>query len=450
MRTVGALLIITFAAASAPAAPVAEPLLLLSIDGLHPDYVLDAERLGLKVPNLRRFAREGAFARAVTGVLPTVTYASHATIVTGASPARHGIVYNSPFDPLDLNRDGWYWYAEDLRVPTLWDVAAEAGLEVASVDWPVTVGARIKWNIVQFWRTDEPDAVDDRKLSRLLSTPGLLAEAEGVLGPYPSGYAYDVAADRRRVAFNTWLLETRRPRLHLTYLSGLDEELHLTWPGHPKAVAALEEIDVLVGELRAAAERVGHGKATLAIVSDHGHARTTRELRLNEALRAAGLILLDARGRPTGWKAMAWGSGGSSAIMLKDPSDEATRGAVRDVLDGLAALPDSPVLRILDREGARAAGGFPDAAFVVGVKPDARITTRLEGPVLGPALPEGEHGHLPEVPEMDASFFLVGPGVPAGRDLGRIDMRDIAPTLAGLLGLRLPAAEGRKLLEAVR
>jgi hypothetical protein len=80
------------------------------------------------------------------------------------------------------------------------------------------------------------------------------------------------------------------------------------------------------------------------------------------------------------------------------------------------------------------------------VKADTRITTRMEDPILGPGLPEGEHGHLPENPEMDASFFIVGPGVPAGRDLGRVDMRDIAPTLAGLLGLGLPKAEGHDLL----
>jgi hypothetical protein len=43
---------------------------------------------------------------------------------------------------------------------------------------------------------------------------------------------------------------------------------------------------------------------------------------------------------------------------------------------------------------------------------------------------------------MDAAFFLSGPGVPAGLDLGRIDMRDVAPILAGRLGLHLPQAEG--------
>jgi hypothetical protein len=42
---------------------------------------------------------------------------------------------------------------------------------------------------------------------------------------------------------------------------------------------------------------------------------------------------------------------------------------------------------------------------------------------------------------MDATFLVAGPGVATG-DLGRIDMRDVAPSLAALLGLRLPDAEG--------
>jgi hypothetical protein len=50
---------------------------------------------------------------------------------------------------------------------------------------------------------------------------------------------------------------------------------------------------------------------------------------------------------------------------------------------------------------------------------------------------------------MDASFFLVGPGIPAGQNLGRIDMCDIAPTLAGLLQLDFPSADGRNLLRTI-
>jgi hypothetical protein len=51
------------------------------------------------------------------------------------------------------------------------------------------------------------------------------------------------------------------------------------------------------------------------------------------------------------------------------------------------------------------------------------------------------HGYSPDQREMRSSFFLIGPSVPAGRSLGEIDMRRIAPTLAKILGASLPAAE---------
>ena len=47
---------------------------------------------------------------------------------------------------------------------------------------------------------------------------------------------------------------------------------------------------------------------------------------------------------------------------------------------------------------------------------------------------------------MNATFLIAGPGIPAGKSLGQIDMRDIAPTLAKLLGVQLPQATGKPLL----
>src|SRR5262249_6392569 len=167
------------------------PLVVISVDGLRPDYVLEADRYGLRIPELRRLVREGAHATGVRGVLPTVTYPSHTTLVTGVSPARHGILANRPFDPA-ARREGSVWYAEDIKAETLWDAAAAAGLRTANVDWPVTAGARIRWNIAQIWRAG---AEDEAKLAHAVSTPGLLAEAERAVGRWPSGEAWRVADD---------------------------------------------------------------------------------------------------------------------------------------------------------------------------------------------------------------------------------------------------------------
>jgi predicted AlkP superfamily pyrophosphatase or phosphodiesterase len=425
------------------AAPAGPPVLVISIDGLHPSYVLEADRFGLKVPNLRALLRDGAHASAVTGVMPTVTYVSHTTLVTGVSPARHGIVANNTFDPLGKNLDGWYWYADDIQVDTLWDVATKAGLVTSAVDWPVTVGARLTWNIAQVWRANTPD---DSKLSRVVSTPGLLKEAEKAVGPWPSGYAYEVVDDQKKAAFDVWMIQAKKPRLHLAYFSGLDEEQHEHGPYTPRVFAGLEEIDALVGQLRAAVLKAGGGRAIVAVVSDHGHTTTNKELHLNEALREARLMWLDGRGKVTEWRAFAWLAGGSAGIYIKDPADEDARRSVAQILDALERDPTHPIARVWRGDEVKSTRGFPGADFLVAVPGDYRLGGSLEGKVLRPGVPRGSHGHAPDLTAVDASFFIAGPEIPAGLDLGRIDMRDVAPTLAGRLGLVLAAAEGRDLL----
>ncbi len=415
-------------------------LLMISIDGLRPDHVIAADAKGAKVPNLRRFLTEGAFASGVVGVIPTTTYPSHTTLVSGVSPAQHGIFANTVFDPLRKNQDGWYWYAQDLRVPTLWDAAGRAGLVTASIQWPVTVGARITWNIPEIWRANTPE---DAKLLRAVSTPGLVEDLERELGPYQRSLEID--ADEQRTRFAIRLLETRRPSLLTLHLVALDHTQHETGPGSPEAIAVLERLDEAVGRLRETAERLSPGRAWIAVVSDHGFVRTDMLLNLMPAFRAAGLFTVES-GKISDWKAMPWTSGGSVAIVLKDPKDAATLVAVRGVLDTVAADPANGVDRVLDAEQLRKRGGFPAASFLVGLKPGWQTGASLTGPVLSKRKPGGAHGHLPDLPDLHASFFLVGPGVPAGRALGIIDMRDIAPTLASRLGLTLSSAEGRSLL----
>jgi predicted AlkP superfamily pyrophosphatase or phosphodiesterase len=418
------------------------PVVLISIDGLKPDYVLDADKHGLKIPNLRRLVAEGAHAPGVTGVLPTVTYPSHTTMVTGAAPAKHGVIANSPFDPFSKNLNGWYWYAEDIKVPTLWDACAKARITTTSVDWPVTVGAKITFNIVQYWRAEN---AEDRKLIRALSTPGLFAEAENALGPYTDGNDYSIAGDVRRAAFNVYLLEKKKPRFHLSYFGSLDEEEHKTGPYSAQTFAVLEKLDAVIGQLRAGAEKNGGGRAIICVVSDHGFKLTDKEVNLNSALREAGLIELNEQGRVKSWRAFAWYGGGSAGIMLRDEKDDEARKTAGDVLNRLASAASSGVAKVADRAGARVMGGFPDAAFVVTLKAGFRLGSKLQGPVTAAVRPGGTHGYAPDVQEMNSSFFIAGPGIAARRDLGQIDMRDIAPTLAMLLGVPLPSAEGHRL-----
>lgn len=448
----GSALVLAAVLAAAPAAQNAPPpVVLLSIDGLKPDYVLDAERHGLNLPNLRRLTVDGAFSTGVTGVTPTVTYPSHTTLVTGVSPAVHGILNNSPLDPLNTNGGGWYWYAEDIKVPTLWDAARGAGMVTANVDWPVTVGAGITHNIVQYWRAPvprPPGGAEDHKLLRALSTPGVLDEAERDVGPYPAGYRYEPADDAARARFVAWMIEKKRPGFMTAYWSSLDEAQHEHGPNDAAAFKVVEALDGLVGQVRAAAERTWGRRFVLAVVSDHGHIRTDRAVHLNAALREAGLLDVDGAGQVTAWRAYAWGAGGSAAVMVRDARDEAMMGRARAALGALTESIDG-IDRVLEGTDARATGGFSGAQFVVGLKPGFRIGGSFTGAtVTTVSSPGGTHGYLPGPRDMESSFFVIGEGVPAGRSLGAIDMRDVAPTLAAKMGVTLAGATGRNLLAA--
>ena len=130
----------------------AAPVLMISIDGLKPEYVTQADAHGMKVPYLRTLLRDGTYAEGVVGVWPTVTYPSHTTLLTGVWPAEHGIYNNLEFDPEHRYGSAWNWYAAQIRVPTLWQAAHNAGLHTASVGWPVSVGATdVDWLIPEYW-----------------------------------------------------------------------------------------------------------------------------------------------------------------------------------------------------------------------------------------------------------------------------------------------------------
>ena len=51
-----------------------------------------------------------------------------------------------------------YWYADSIKAPTIWDRVSESGMIVASLFWPVSVGAKsIHYNIPEFWSVTPVD-----------------------------------------------------------------------------------------------------------------------------------------------------------------------------------------------------------------------------------------------------------------------------------------------------
>lgn len=429
-------------AQTAPTAPRA--VLLISIDGLRPDYVRDAEKHGLKVPHLTALARDGSSATGVRGVLPSATYPSHATIITGAAPARHGIVANHPFGHAVKDLDVWYYYAEDLRVPTLWDAAAQAGYVTGSVSWPVTVGQpSIRWNIPEYALTRTPE---DEKITRGASTPGLMKSLEPKAGAYLTEVADATKRDWSRTRYAVEIIRQKHARFVTVHLAATDNQQHRHGPFTPPVAKALEEIDRMVGELRDAI-RTEDPRAAVCIVSDHGFSPVSKVLWLDAAFVKAGLITLKTKDTTveksgiTEWIARPWHAGGSAAIILKNPADTSALTKVRTLLDQLATDPANGVDAILDAPAIAALGGDPAASFWITMKAGFMVSPTLQPSIVSLVSARGTHGYSPTLPEVASTFILAGEGIPAHRDLGTIDMRAIAPTLAHLMGAPFPSAE---------
>jgi predicted AlkP superfamily pyrophosphatase or phosphodiesterase len=419
-------------------------LLLVSIDGMRPDYITKASEHNLKIPTLLRLLNNGAHATGVRGVLPTVTYPSHTTLLTGVWPARHGIYSNTTFDPLRKNMGGWYWYSQDIRVPTLWQAAANAGLTVASLSWPVSVTAPgIKYLIPEYWRAATPE---DLKLLSALSTPGLFAHLQEELGPYTTDLNQAMQGDRQRTRYAAAIIKENKPDFMTVHLAALDHREHATGPFSSESNATLEALDGMVKIMADAMHEV-RPNAAICVVSDHGFTRVDHHLHLLRAFVDDHLVDIDPKTeswpepKVLGWKASPWIDGGSAAIVLQDPNDEATRAQVNELLQKMAGDPANGIARILDKPAIAAFGGTSEAAFWVDMKSSYALDNTLQEPLVSETRVSGTHGYAPANPDLLASFFIAGPGIRAGLNLGQIDMRSIAPTLARYLSTSLPTAD---------
>ena len=414
-------------------------LVMISIDGLVPRYVTEADRYGLRIPTLRRILRDGAHASGVRGVLPAVTYPNHTTIITGVTPREHGIYQNTTFDPLGTNDGGWYWYSEDIRARTLWDAATDAGYTVGSVSWPASVGARnVKFLIPEFWRASTSE---DLKLLAALSTPGLLREIEKSAGPYSTDINGGVPTDWQRTRYAEAIIRDKHARFVTVHLAALDHLQHETGPFSKESLETLEAIDQMVAALEAAT-RAEDPDGIVCIVSDHGFAASQHQLAIRKAFVDAGLMKVDAArpGTIVDWTAAPWTSGGGALVVLKNPNDAGVREKVRALLARLASDPRNGIDHVLDRQEIATYGGTPEADFFVDMKIGYDVGNGLNGPLVRDIAVHGDHGFSPSHPEMRASFFIAGSGIRRGADLGDVDMRSVAPTIARLLGASLPGA----------
>ncbi|MEO8522713.1 MAG: ectonucleotide pyrophosphatase/phosphodiesterase [Acidobacteriota bacterium] len=411
-----------------PPARAVHRLLVISIDGLDWRYLKDADRLGLKIPTLRRLMAEGDAADGVVGENPTITWPAHTTLVTGVPPRQHGILGNWRPGSTPGND---YWEASAIKTPTLWQAAKDAGLTVGAVTWPVTVTSQIDFDLPEYFEAGGGGRMALASVATK-STPGLIAR---IAGCYP---AFDGpwVTDRTRTLAALYMTRVAHADLTLLHLFDLDAASHQQGPFTRNADAVLEHIDGLISTLLTGAPP----DLTVALVSDHGFERTDRVLNLSAWLAATG---------QTTWVARleAWLPGhaaGDGLIVM--PGLVATRDpGIAAALAHEAAVGHSAIgRRVPPAELARWA---PELGTVLTAYEPAEHVVFVDDPD-NRALYEkprepGAHHFWPGRPNFRSVFMLWGPGVSPRRE-PEISMLAIYGRLAAVLGLPAAAAGSRR------
>src|SRR3954465_13238985 len=92
----GLLAVSMLGVARAADGPPVRHVVLVSVDGLAASYLDDPRA---ELPTLRALAKRGASADGMITPFPRATWPAPVTLVTGATPARHGVIGNAVFDP---------------------------------------------------------------------------------------------------------------------------------------------------------------------------------------------------------------------------------------------------------------------------------------------------------------------------------------------------------------
>lgn len=326
--------------------------------------------------------------------LPSVTYPSHATLLTGRLPLAHGVRTNLAGNPRAGTVPGWAGDTHVTGVPTLFERCRAAGLRAAAV-----CGDQNLWSILNAATAD-------------VSWPPL-----GIL---PAGTARDAFGYATNAASHPHALAAvRDPNLDFVFAhyNEPDTAGHLYGPDAPETFACYAATDALVGALVDALED-DWSRLVLIVVSDHGM----------ELLPHARVDLLSY--------AEIWeiacetvDEGGCSLLRLRADVDPGEAGTILI--------------------------GIPGVARVHPATPHDLLVEAIPGVVFGPSPPpkhlKAGHGGATTA----RTLAIVAGGHPAVVAIATAigerppHLADWAPTIASVLGLDLAETDGRDLKHRV-
>jgi predicted AlkP superfamily pyrophosphatase or phosphodiesterase len=328
-----------------------------------------------------------------------------------------------------------------VAVPTVYDFLHEKGYSTAGINWP----AIQKADTLDF-------CLPDLHRPFPFTTPRLIKEltAAKIFDESSEEAFLNVATPKREQLWKDaacYLIRKHQPNLLLLHFLMTDGMQHRYGPQGPEAYDALHLIDGHIGKVLEAIDQAGLRDSTsIFILADHGFERVYKQIVSSTILRKAGLLETED-GKP---RVDTISEGGTLMVYFLSPKTrEADRAQVIKLFKN-----QEGVDKIIERKDF-AKYGYPSpdekpqmAELVVAAKrgysfssvekiDDAIISTRKGG--------NGSHGYLSSDPNMNAMFIAAGRDIAKGKKIGLVKNIDIAPTIAYLLGEKLPNVDGKVL-----
>jgi predicted AlkP superfamily pyrophosphatase or phosphodiesterase len=411
---------------------------LITIDGF-PARALKDPRLPM--PTLRKLQQEGSYADAMRPINPSVTWPNHTTLITGVTAAQHHVMANGlitfPADGSMPEVKPWTPKEDWVHARTLYDALAEKGMSTGQVDWVAIYQAKnVRWSFAE-----EPDA--DGVIARDLIEQGLVTrEQVAGFGSWRSQDSSPAWRDQIWTDAAIDILTRHTPNLLLFHLLQTDSLQHGYGALSQPAYAAFADADANIARLVEAARKAGLlDRITFIIASDHGFTNYTHIVRPNIALVEQDW-LHEEKGN---YRGDVWiqPEGGEASLYIRDHAKRATLlpklQAYFSKMPGVAAVYTGNDAQRLGIPAAGSTDQAPDLYLVA--KAGYSFMEGTQGALITNVDPaRGGHGYLNTDPDMQALFIASGAHVRRGVQLGAISNLSVAPTIAKLLGVSLPAA----------
>ncbi len=250
---------------------------------------LSKSLLGPNMPGLTKFAEKNGL-QSYKPAFPAVTCTAQSSILTGTSPAEHGVVANGWYDRENAEVRFWKQSNHIVRGEKLWDKLKREipGFTCAKLFWWYNMHSTADFSI-----TPRPlYPADGRKVFDVHTQPmEMREELKNDLGPFPFpafwGPAAGIASSEWIAASAKWVEEKHSPTLSLVYLPHLDYPLQKDGPLAANIPNELRKIDTVVTEL---IEFYEARNVRVLVLSEYGISPVNQPIHLNRLFRKKGWI----------------------------------------------------------------------------------------------------------------------------------------------------------------